>query len=432
MAAPCPGEVMTYTIKVINPGPDTMVNIVVTDVLPAGVSLVPGSITVIDGPNAGPKTDAPGDDVAEHDAATHTLTARLGGGAGTMLGGSLAAGEIATVTFDIAIGANTSGIVSNQASISASPEAGGPPQITLTDGNGPDPGAPPTIFVVNPALDSDGDGLTDPQEIAAKTNPYDPDSDDDGVIDGEEPAWNADSDSDGAIDALDPDSDGDGLFDGTEMGKGCGNPATDLQKGHCIPDGDLGATTTSPLEPDTDHGGAKDGDEDTNHNGVVDPMERDPNNAADDQLPCAGDPDCGGPASGVVCNDATHLCEPGCRGTGNGCPPGEMCSSMNDMIGACTPVMGTGGMGGMAGTGGMGGMSGTGGAGGSGGMSGTGGMGGKPGTGGAGGSGGQAGERALVQGGCACKAGDAGASDPAPLLLVIAASIARRTRRSRR
>ncbi len=132
--------------------------------------------------------------------------------------------------------------------------------------------------------DSDGDGLTDAEEIFLGSDPNDADSDDDGVIDGQEPNLADDTDGDGLINVLDPDSDNDGLFDGTEMGLGCGNPATNVNAGHCIADGDGGATQTSPLDPDTDGGGVIDGSEDVNHNGVVDPGEINPNvgHGADD------------------------------------------------------------------------------------------------------------------------------------------------------
>ncbi len=132
-------------------------------------------------------------------------------------------------------------------------------------------------------VDSDGDGLSDGTEISLGTDPHDADSDDDGVLDGAEPNPSDDGDGDGLINALDPDSDNDGLFDGTELGLDCKNAATNLAKNSCIPDADNGKTTTSPLEPDTDHGGVKDGDEDTNHNGEIDPGETDPNNPKDDR-----------------------------------------------------------------------------------------------------------------------------------------------------
>jgi MYXO-CTERM domain-containing protein len=125
-------------------------------------------------------------------------------------------------------------------------------------------------------VDSDGDGLSDSEEAVLHTDPHDADSDDDGVPDGMEPNPGDDTDGDGLINALDPDSDNDGLFDGTEMGLGCSGPGTDVSRHVCIADGDAGATKTSPLLADTDGGGARDGSEDVNLNGVVDTGETDP------------------------------------------------------------------------------------------------------------------------------------------------------------
>ena len=72
-------------------------------------------------------------------------------------------------------------------------------------------------------LDSDGDGLTDIQEISTYgTNPYYSDSDGDGMDDKFELEywgvnWNADDDHDGLINILDPDSNNDGILDGSEL-----------------------------------------------------------------------------------------------------------------------------------------------------------------------------------------------------------------------
>jgi uncharacterized repeat protein (TIGR01451 family) len=142
-------------------------------------------------------------------------------------------------------------------------------------------------------VDTDKDGLSDGEETGLGSNPNDADSDDDGVPDGIEANPSDDGDGDGKVDVIDQDSDGDGLFDGTELGLGCSNPATDNTVKHCTADADSGASTTSMVNPDTDRGSVKDGDEDTNHNGAVDPGERNPNDPRDDIPGDGGAPDGG-------------------------------------------------------------------------------------------------------------------------------------------
>jgi uncharacterized repeat protein (TIGR01451 family) len=144
-----------------------------------------------------------------------------------------------------------------------------PGETDPTEGHGADDSSTGNV-------DTDGDGLSDNLEETIGTDPSDADSDDDGVIDGEEPNPNLDNDGDGLFDALDPDSDNDGLFDGTELGKDCSDPATDMSKKHCIPDADSGSTQTSPLDWDTDNGGISDGSEDSNLNGKIDAGELNP------------------------------------------------------------------------------------------------------------------------------------------------------------
>ena len=127
--------------------------------------------------------------------------------------------------------------------------------------------------------DADGDGLVAAQELAAGTDPFDADSDDDGLTDGIDGL--EDSDGDGAIDALDCDSDGDGLPDGLEAGRWEPTPDTDVGAGCFFPDR-WPLTVTDPDDPDTDDGGVPDGQEDANANGRVDAGETDPLVGADD------------------------------------------------------------------------------------------------------------------------------------------------------
>jgi MYXO-CTERM domain-containing protein len=143
----------------------------------------------------------------------------------------------------------------------------------------------------NTLKDFDGDGLSDALETYLGSNPKDADSDDDGLLDGEERNPSDDVDRDGLICVLDVDSDNDALFDGTEAGKNCKHPSTDAALGHCRADADAGATKTSPVVADTDHGGVIDGAEDVDLNGAKNGSELDPLDTADDKGPAGQDSD---------------------------------------------------------------------------------------------------------------------------------------------
>lgn len=130
-------------------------------------------------------------------------------------------------------------------------------------------------------VDRDLDGRTDAIELARGTSTTDPDTDDDGILDGDEPL--ADTDGDGFEDARDCDADGDGVRDGIEAGLtpadvGPGsNPAS-----VCYPMDADPTAATDPYAPDTDLGGLPDGVEDWNRNGAIGPWETDPNDPSDD------------------------------------------------------------------------------------------------------------------------------------------------------
>ncbi|KFA90291.1 Ig-like domain-containing protein, partial [Archangium violaceum] len=130
-------------------------------------------------------------------------------------------------------------------------------------------------------VDTDKDGIADSIETATGTDPNDDDSDDDGILDGNEDA-NCDGYVDpGETDPRNKDTDGDGLQDGTELGldtpQGSGTNLSIFQ-----PDQDT-ATTTNPLDSDTDDGSVADGIEDSNRDGKLDPGERDPLDPDDDR-----------------------------------------------------------------------------------------------------------------------------------------------------
>ena len=138
-------------------------------------------------------------------------------------------------------------------------------------------------------LDTDGDYIPDYLENRSCTDPFDADTDDDGILDGAE-----DDNHNGIIDPgeTDPckiDTDGDGIQDGTESGitepvpdpDGNG-PLLGTDTNVFIPDADP-TTTIDPLKKDTDGDGLTDGEEeDRNYNGLVDPGETDPNNPDSD------------------------------------------------------------------------------------------------------------------------------------------------------
>ena len=140
------------------------------------------------------------------------------------------------------------------------------------------PTAPPPTAPPIAKADSDGDGLTDDREKTLGTDPHDPDTDNDGLKDGEEvdtyktSPVDFDTDGDGLgdgeevtkyqTDPRDPDTDNDGLDDGKEVKSYGTNPSKADTDGDGLNDRvEVENYLTDPLDPDTDGDGLTDGDE---------------------------------------------------------------------------------------------------------------------------------------------------------------------------
>lgn len=131
-------------------------------------------------------------------------------------------------------------------------------------------------------LDDDGDGLTNDQEKLLGTDPLNPDTDGDGLNDGEEVneyktnPLNSDTDGDGLkdgaevkdhkTDPLNKDTDGDGLTDGDEVNRYKTNPTNQDTDGDGLKDGaEVNTHGTDPLKADTDGDSLNDGSEVNTH-----------------------------------------------------------------------------------------------------------------------------------------------------------------------
>ena len=84
-----PGDILEYTISGLNIGSDPAINTFITDKIEGNAFYVPNSISIIEGPNLGAKTDGAGDDQAEYNATTKTIKVRIGTGANSFQGGNV-------------------------------------------------------------------------------------------------------------------------------------------------------------------------------------------------------------------------------------------------------------------------------------------------------------------------------------------------------
>jgi outer membrane protein OmpA-like peptidoglycan-associated protein len=159
------------------------------------------------------------------------------------------------------------------------------------DGDGLTNGYEKTVGTDPNKADTDGDGLTDYEEIVKyHTDPLKPDTDGDGLTDGEEvmkyhtDPLKADTDGDGLndgqevntyhTDPLKADTDGDGLNDGDEVLKYHTDPLKTDTDGDGLSDYDeVMKYHTDPLKVDTDGGSVSDGVEVARGTNPLDPSD---------------------------------------------------------------------------------------------------------------------------------------------------------------
>lgn len=153
-----PGDVIEFTSTTKNTGDDSATGVVIEHTLPPGLTYVPGSVRIVQGPNAGGKTDQGGDDQVEYDMVNRKLTIRLGTSASVFMGGVIAPNDQSSIVkYLVRIDDNaTPGDIPTQSQTKGTPSgnpAAGP--TTSPSGNGRDPGVPTVVTVPQCASNAD-------------------------------------------------------------------------------------------------------------------------------------------------------------------------------------------------------------------------------------------------------------------------------------
>jgi len=119
------------------------------------------------------------------------------------------------------------------------------------------------------ALDSDQDGLTNGCECSLGTDPARPDTDRDGLLDGQEDKNSNCRIDPGETDARSPDTDGDGANDGDEVAAGSDPLNIDSDDDGILDGPEIASGCMDPTKEDTDGDGLPDGIEDFNEDGML-------------------------------------------------------------------------------------------------------------------------------------------------------------------
>jgi outer membrane protein OmpA-like peptidoglycan-associated protein/opacity protein-like surface antigen len=157
-------------------------------------------------------------------------------------------------------------------------ELGTDPENPDSDGDGLNDGEEVNVYKINPLnADTDGDGIKDGEEVKNySTNPNLPDSDADGLNDGIEVITHK-------TNPIKADSDDDGLKENDEISKYKTNPLKSDTDGEGLSDGEeISKYKTDPLKIDTDSDGLYDGEEVLKHK--TDPLKKDTDDGTVDDL----------------------------------------------------------------------------------------------------------------------------------------------------
>ncbi|WP_433789393.1 DUF7507 domain-containing protein [Actinoplanes sp. CA-252034] len=100
------GDTLTYTVTTRNDGGTPATLSAITDTLPAGTTYVPGSLRSVTGATTTKPSDTAGDDAGEYVSGTRTVRLRVGTGATSAVGGTLAPGESQTLTYQAVVGSS--------------------------------------------------------------------------------------------------------------------------------------------------------------------------------------------------------------------------------------------------------------------------------------------------------------------------------------
>ncbi len=147
-----PGDTLLYYMTVANSGQDGALSSVLIDTIPTGTTYATGTLRVVNGANAGVKTDPLADDQGEYQSTgTPRVVFRLGTGANGATGGTLAPGATTAVQFRVVVGDTIPAgfIITNQAVVTGISQTLGTPinaksRDSLTSGGG----TPPTLSPV--------------------------------------------------------------------------------------------------------------------------------------------------------------------------------------------------------------------------------------------------------------------------------------------